>query len=94
MLRWQAPGCDWEDYAAETRVLSRYGCMVVCGGRAKLGSELFVLYPERGKSMRARVIYREPTASSAHIALALEFIGSDNFWQMEFPPAARSFAMS
>jgi hypothetical protein len=93
-LRWQAPGCDFEDYAAETRVLSRHGCKVVCGGWVRLGTEVFVLYPERGKSMRARVIYRELTGSSEQIALALEFVGNDNFWQIEFPPATGSFGMS
>lgn len=92
-LRWQT-GCDFEDYAAETRVLSRYGCKVICGGRAKLGAEVFIFNPERGKSIRARVLYREVTESSAHMALALEFIGSENFWQIEFPPAAGAFATS
>jgi len=90
-LRWQTPGCDFEDYAAETRVLSRYGCKVVCVGRAKLGTEVFVLYPANGKSMRARVVYRELMGASEYIGLALEFIGSDNFWQMEFPPATGYF---
>ena len=90
-LRWQT-GCDFEDYAAETMVLSRYGCKVVCAGRAKLGAEIFVMNPERSKSIRARVLYREVTPSSAHVALALEFIGSDNFWQMDFPPPSRAFA--
>lgn len=84
-LRWQTPGCDFEDYAAETRVLSRYGCKLVCAGRTKLGAEVFVLHPERGRSIRARVLYREVEGGSAQIALALEFIGNDNFWQIEFP---------
>lgn len=84
-LRWQTPGCDFEDYAAETRVLSRYGCKLVCTGHAKLGAEVFVLHPESGKSIRARVLYRDLEGGSAQIALALEFIGNDNFWQIEFP---------
>lgn len=85
-LRWRTPGCDFEDYAAETRVLSRYGCKVVCVGKAKLGTEIYVLNPQRGNSMRARVVYRELTGGSPQISLALEFIGTDNFWQIEFPP--------
>jgi len=93
-LRWQSPGCDFEDYAAETTVLSRHGCKVVCGGRARLGTEIFVLHPERGKSTRARVIYRELIGRTQQIALALEFIGTSNFWQIDFPPPAGAFAMS
>ena len=93
-LRWQSPGCDFEDYSAETTVLSRYGCKVVCDGRAKLGSEIYVLNPEGGRSMRARVIYRELTGQTERVFLALEFIGSDNFWQMDFPPPPGAFAVN
>ena len=93
-LRWRAPGCDFEDYAAETRVLSRHGCKVICGGRAKLGTEVFVFRLECGESTRARVIYREMTANGEQVALALEFIGNDNFWQIDFPPATGALGMS
>jgi len=93
-LRWQSPGCDFEDYAAETRVLSRHGCKVVCGGRARLGTEVYVLYPARGKSMRARVVYRELMGTSQQIGLALEFIGSENFWQIEFPPPTGPYSVN
>ncbi|HKD15668.1 MAG TPA: hypothetical protein VKE71_14130 [Candidatus Angelobacter sp.] len=89
-LRWQSPGCDFEDYAAETRMLSRYGCKVVCVGRAKLGTEVFVIHPTRGKSMRARVVYRE-VMGTTEFGLALEFIGSENFWQIDFPPPPGAF---
>ena len=93
-LRWQSPGCDFEDYAAETRVLSKYGCKVVCGGRARLGTEVFVLHSDGGKTAKARVIYREVTGRGQEVALALEFIGTSNFWQMDFPPAPGAFALS
>ena len=75
-------------------MLSRHGCKVICGGRAKLGTEVFVLHPECGKSARARVIYREMTGNSEQVALALEFIGNDNFWQIDFPPATEALGMS
>ena len=88
-LRWQAPGCDFEDHAAETRLLSRHGCMLVCETQIKPGSQIYVLYPECSKSSRARVVYRELTGSSKQISLALEFLGQDNFWQIKFPPAHR-----
>jgi hypothetical protein len=86
-LRWQPPGCDVQDDPAETALLSRYGCSVVCHKRVKFGYELFVMYPERGRSARARVVYRELTGGNENIRLALEFLGNDNFWGIEFPPA-------
>src|SRR5262249_61538666 len=78
-LRWRSPGCDFEDYAAETTVLSRHGCKVVCGGRARAGTAIFVLRPERGKSTRPRGIYRELISHSPQRALRLPFLGTSNF---------------
>jgi hypothetical protein len=86
-LRWQPPGCDVQDDPAETATLSRYGCKVVCQHRLKIGHEVFVMYPERGKSVRARVVYRELSGGTQSVSLALEFLNSDNFWEIEFPPA-------
>ncbi|HEY6352611.1 MAG TPA: hypothetical protein VI636_24710 [Candidatus Angelobacter sp.] len=68
-------------------MLSKHGCTVVCQHRVKIGHEVFVLYPERGKSVRARVVYRELTGGAKNVSLALEFLGNDNFWEIEFPPA-------
>ena len=75
-------------------MLSRYGCKVVCDGRAKLGSEIYVLHPDGCKSMRARVVYRELTGNTERVFLALEFIGGDNFWQIDFPPPPRAFTVN
>lgn len=86
-LRWQPPGCDFQDDPAETAMLSKHGCSIVCHNGLKLGRELFVMYPGRGKSARARVVYRELRVGNDHVNLALEFLGNDNFWEIEFPPA-------
>lgn len=83
-LRWQPPGCDVQDDAAETAVLSQHGCTVICQNHLKIGREVFLMDPQRGKSTRARVVYREPKPSN--VQLALEFLGNDNFWEIEFPP--------
>lgn len=89
-LRWQPPGCDVQDDPAETALLSKHGCTVICNHRLKIGHELFVMYPERGKNVRARVVYRERADSNQNICLALEFLGNNNFWEIEFPPARAS----
>lgn len=86
-LRWQPPGCDVQDDPAETALLSRHGCTVTCQNRLKIGREVFVMVPERGKSVRARVVYRELKVGNQNVNLALEFLGADNFWEIDFPPA-------
>jgi len=60
---------------------------VICRHRIKIGYEVSVICPDRGKSARARVVYREIKGGSEDVRLALEFLGSDNFWEIEFPPA-------
>lgn len=87
-LRWQPPGRDCQDEAAETILLSKYGCTVVCRNLLKVGGEIFVIDLERKKSVRARIIYRELTGGKQEVTLALEFLGNDNFWEIEFPPEA------
>lgn len=86
MLRWQQPGCDVDDDPAETILLSKHGCALTCHHRFKIGHEVYVIYPECGRSVRARVVYREITGGNKNVSLALEFLGSDNFWGIEFPP--------
>jgi len=86
-LRWQPPGSAVHDDPAETILLSKHGCTVICHHRFKIGHEVFVMRPEQGKAARARVIYREIRGGSENVRMALEFVGSDNFWEIEFPPA-------
>ena len=86
-LRWQPLSCDVQDDAAETAVLSRHGCKIVCQNHLKIGREVFVMDSGRGKSIRARVVYWELKRGNVGFHMALEFLGSDNFWEIEFPPA-------
>ena len=90
MLRWQPPGCHAQDDPAETVLLSKHGCSVTCQQRFKIGHEIFVMYPDRDRSARARVVYREITGGSDNVRMALEFLSSDNFWGIEFPAAPLS----
>jgi hypothetical protein len=88
ILRWQTPSSDWEHAVAETRCLSRYGCTVLCGSRAKFGNEITVVDTERDRRVSARVVYRELTGNAARMTIALEFKDNSDFWQIDFPPPA------
>ena len=86
VLRWQPPGRDVEDDPARTLLLSKHGCSLTCGVQLKIGGQLYVLDPARGKSARARVVYRQLSGPGAEARLAVEFLGTDDFWGLEFPP--------
>lgn len=85
-LRWQPPGCDVQDDDAETAVLSRYGCSVICDNTLKIGREVYLMDPQSGKCIKARVVYREFKPKNPNVCVALEFVGNENFWGIEFPP--------
>ncbi len=84
ILRWQPAGRDVEDDPARTVLLSKHGCSLRCRVPLKVGGQVYVLDPARGKSARARVVYREFSAPGQESQVAVEFLGADSFWA-EFP---------
>jgi hypothetical protein len=64
-------------------MLSRHGCLVRCEARIKLSDEVMVWWLERGRYTQARVVFRKVSSDDA-VELALEFMGMDDFWQMDF----------
>jgi hypothetical protein len=83
MIHWREPQGTWREVPAETRILSRHGCLVVCAARIKWSDEVMVWWLERGRYTQARVVFRAISADDS-VELALEFLGEDNFWQMNF----------
>ncbi len=84
VLRWQPAGRDIEDDPATTVLLSKHGCSFAPAMPIKLGSQIYVLDPARGKSARARVVYREMSGSAREPKLAVEFLDTDSFWDVQF----------
>jgi hypothetical protein len=84
ILRWQPPGGDVEDDPANTVLLSKHGCSLTCRVQLNSGGLIYVLDPARGKSARARIVYRESIGTKEEVRLAVEFQGTDNFWDIEF----------
>ncbi|MGZ4812942.1 MAG: PilZ domain-containing protein [Terriglobales bacterium] len=83
MIHWREPQGTWREVPAETRMLSRHGCLVSCEARIKLSDEVMVWWLERGRYTQARVVFRKVSSDEA-VELALEFVGMDDFWQMDF----------
>ena len=90
VLRWQEGDGKNVETPAETRVLSKYGCLVTCPVRFKLGDELQLVWPEKQRTTRAKVVFRMLSAPTPLVELAFEFVGTDNFWGIDFPPDLQS----
>jgi len=83
MIHWREPQGDWREVPAETRMLSSHGCLVACPAPIKLSDEVMVWWLERGRYTQARVVFRK-VSSDHSVEIALEFIGVDDFWDMDF----------
>jgi hypothetical protein len=84
VVRWQPPGRDIEDDPVTTMLLSKHGCSFTGAIPVKLGSQIYILDHARGKTARARVVYRELGGAGREAKLAVEFQSTDNFWDLEF----------
>jgi hypothetical protein len=84
MLHWRESQGTWREVPAETRILSRHGCLLACCARIKLHDEVMVWWLEKMRYARARVVFRSVSPSSDVIEIAFEFLDSDNFWDLNF----------
>jgi hypothetical protein len=84
MLHWREPQGAWREIPAETRMLSRHGCLVTCFARIKYSDEVMVWWMEKMRYTQARVVFRSVSASDDAVEMALEFVGTDDFWEMDF----------
>ncbi|MCI0354973.1 MAG: hypothetical protein L0099_08050 [Acidobacteria bacterium] len=88
-VRWELGGSPQET-PAETKMLSRYGCLMAGHCRPKLGEEISLVWPEKQRETKARVVFRALNGASESVQLAVEFLGADDFWQIDFPPSFMS----
>ncbi|MGH9602538.1 MAG: hypothetical protein ACRD24_09135 [Terriglobales bacterium] len=85
MVRWELGG-TLQESPAETKVLSRYGCLIAGHCRPKLGEEIKLLWPEKQRETKAKVVFRALNGGGEPVQLAVEFLGSEDFWEIDFPP--------
>jgi hypothetical protein len=87
MLHWREPQGAWREIPAETRMLSRHGCLITCSARIKYSDEVMVWWMEKMRYTQARVVFRSVSASDDSVEMALEFVGTDDFWGIDFSRA-------
>lgn len=76
------PTAFWEE-DTETVTVSRCGALVRSQHSAELDQRLKVLRRDEGREAQARVAWSPPERESNPV-LALEFIGYDNFWGLDW----------
>ena len=84
MLHWREPQGAWRELPAETRMLSRHGCLLTCSARIKYSDEVMVWWMEKMRYAQAHVVFRSVSSADDSVVMALEFVEIDNFWEMDF----------
>jgi hypothetical protein len=75
-------GGAWEE-DTETVLVSRYGALMQCKHTAKAGDTLSLVRADTGEKVTARVAWQRPLGEE-DIRIGLEFIGSENFWGLDW----------
>src|SRR5689334_6502322 len=83
MLHWRESQGLWQEIPAQTKILSRHGCLLSCAARIKLSDEVNVWWMEKMRYAEARVVFRKLSAGEA-VEVALEFLECENFWNGDF----------
>ena len=84
MLHWREAQGAWREIPAETKILSRHGCLVACCARIKLHDEVMIWWLEKMSYARARVVFRSVSPNSDSVEIAFEFLDSEDFWGLNF----------
>lgn len=84
--RWQDYDCNWHEEVAQTVVLSRYGGLIRASIRMKAGQTAYVFWPDRDREAEVRVVFLQITGPGNPSEIGFEFVTTDNFWEMDFPP--------
>ncbi|HEY4681753.1 MAG TPA: PilZ domain-containing protein [Candidatus Acidoferrales bacterium] len=75
-----------EEEEAQTRVISRYGAMVVSRQDLMIGDEFQLAMVASGQVARAHVVWRKKSWPSRAWQMGVEIMGQDNFWGLHWSP--------
>lgn len=87
VLYWQDEEGRARQEAGETQLLSKHGGAVLAFTEFKTGQLLRVAVPDTGKEGMSRVVWSKPANAPGRMELALEFVGTENLWDVAFPAA-------
>jgi hypothetical protein len=76
-----------EEEETQTRVISRYGAMVVSRQELMIGDEFQVVKAASGQAAQAHVVWRKKSWPSRVWQMGIEFMGQDNFWGLHWSAA-------
>lgn len=85
LLSWQDEAGHPQQEATETQRLSRYGAMVLSFGELKAGGLVRLAVPDSGKEGLSRVVWAAAAPLPGRMAVGLEFMGTEDFWGIDFP---------
>jgi len=85
-LRWQDYNGAWHEEPAETVLVSKYGGMLLSPVRMKPGDSTLVFWPDTGREAEARIVFRKLSGAGNLCEMGFEFLHTDNFWEIDFPP--------
>ncbi|MBI4466214.1 MAG: PilZ domain-containing protein [Acidobacteria bacterium] len=85
VLSWQDQEGRSRQEAAETKLLSRYGAMVLAFSELKPGGLVRVAVPDTGKEDLSRVVWTAAAQVPGRVELGLEFMSAENVWGVQFP---------
>ncbi len=78
----------WEE-ETKTVLLSRHGASLVCHRPVKPGEPLQFQRIDTGEKAQARVAWQTPLGEEG-VRMAVEFVGCDNFWGLDWTEAAKA----
>jgi hypothetical protein len=85
MLCWTDSGGQPREEQAQTLSLSRYGCLLICETRFRLGDDVYIWWPEKERGVHVRTVYRRLGSHGDATELGVEFLGDNEFWGIHFP---------
>ncbi len=77
-------GDSLEVEEARTRMISRYGAMVVCQQDLMIGDEIQFVKAASGQAAKAHVVWRKKSWPSRAWQMGVEFLGQENFWGLQW----------
>lgn len=85
VLSWQDDEGRTQQESVQTQLLSKHGAMVLSIKELEPGQLLRIAVPDSGKKGVSRVVWVKAAEVPGRVEVGIELLGTENFWDMEFP---------